>query len=317
MRSIALARPASALTLLIPAAALSQILEVIVTAPEGRAVRHHRRMRRSPRFPGDALRERGITSVTQLSEAGARLHGSGESAQFRLVHAPRGVGFFNKAIRARRRRRDRVPRRSVAALLLDDVAGRLRCRAGGGAEGRPQGTLFGQKTRLGGAGGGRQLYRCETPPTRRSSAWTPLTAFNRAQLGGFISGLINDQLAARFARYERMMPGRKALPDRAIDFGRIRKVCRGRGTRLASARTVRLAPCLPASPTTARYSSRASSSPRSLPFHHSPFQVCSPSPPSDAAGGRLDSGATGYWRAFSVRRQRHDSFFRPHCRERV
>ena len=141
---------------------------------------------------GEVLQERGITSVADLTRLVAGLtmqQSSFNSTSFTL----RGVGFFNSDLAtppAVTIYVDEVPLPypAITKLAAFDLA-RVEVLEG------PQGTLFGQN-----ATGGAVNY-IPAKPTDTFAAGVDATygRFNRLQVGGFVSGPINDQLKVRIA----------------------------------------------------------------------------------------------------------------------
>ena len=141
---------------------------------------------------GEVLQERGITSVADLTRlvAGLTLQQSSfNSTSFTL----RGVGFFNSDLAtppAVTIYVDEVPLSypAMTKLAAFDLT-RVEVLEG------PQGTLFGQN-----ATGGAVNY-IAAKPTDAFAAGVDATygRFNLLQIGGFVSGPINDQFKVRIA----------------------------------------------------------------------------------------------------------------------
>ncbi len=140
---------------------------------------------------GQVLQERGITSVADLTRLVAGLtmqQSSFNSTSFTL----RGVGFFNSDLAtppAVTIYVDEVPLPypAMTKLAAFDLA-RVEVLEG------PQGTLFGQN-----ATGGAINY-IAAKPTDAFAAGVDATygRFNLLQIGGFVSGPINDQLQGTY-----------------------------------------------------------------------------------------------------------------------
>lgn len=172
---------------------------------------------------GDALLERGITSVTQLSQIvpGFTVQESAfNSTSFTL----RGIGFFNSDLSTPPAvtvylDEAPLPYPSMTQLASFDVE-RVEVLKG------PQGTLYGQN-----ATGGAVNYIAARPTdTLQLGLDATYGRFNRTQLGGFISGPLTEQLTARFAIQGQRGDGWQESITRPGDrLGRIRKV-QGRTT---------------------------------------------------------------------------------------
>ena len=172
---------------------------------------------------GDALRERGINSVADLTRLVPGLtvqQSSFNSTSFTL----RGVGFFNSDLAtppAVTVYVDEVPLPYPAMTKLSafDLA-RVEVLEG------PQGTVFGQN-----ATGGAVNY-IAAKPTEESAAGVDATygRFNRLQIGGFVSGPITDQLRLRIAvQGQRGDPWQESITRPGDKLGRIREL-QGRAT---------------------------------------------------------------------------------------
>jgi len=172
---------------------------------------------------GTVLRERGITSVADLTRLVAGLtvqQSSFNSSSFTL----RGVGFFNSDLAtppAVTIYVDEVPLPypAMTKLAAFDLA-RVEVLEG------PQGTLFGQN-----ATGGAVNY-IAAKPTDAFAAGVDATygRFNLLQIGGFISGPINDQLKVRIAvQGQHSDPWQKSITRPDNRLGTVREL-QGRAT---------------------------------------------------------------------------------------
>jgi len=168
-----------------------QIQEVIVTAQKREQSANSVGMSITA-ASGDTLRERGITSVAQLTELvpGFTVQESAfNSTSFTL----RGVGFFNSDLSTPPAVTVYVdeaplPYAAMTQLASFDVE-RVEVLKG------PQGTLYGQNA----TGGAVNFIAAKPTETAQLGLDTSYGRFNRVQLDGFASGPINDQLSARFA----------------------------------------------------------------------------------------------------------------------
>ena len=172
---------------------------------------------------GEALQERGITSVADLTRLVAGLtvqQSSFNSTSFTL----RGVGFFNSDLAtppAVTIYVDEVPLPypAMTKLAAFDLA-RVEVLEG------PQGTLFGQN-----ATGGAINY-IAAKPTDAFAAGVDATygRFNFLQIGGFVSGPINDQLKVRIAvQGEHSDPWQESITRPGDELGTVREL-QGRAT---------------------------------------------------------------------------------------
>jgi iron complex outermembrane recepter protein len=241
MRSVALIRPTSALALFICATASGQIPEVIVTAQKVEQSANSVGMSITA-VSGAALRERGITSVTQLSQLvpGFTVQ---ESAFNSVSFTLRGVGFFNSDLSTPPAVSVYVdeaplpypsmtppavsvyvdeaplPYPSMTPLAGFDIE-RVEVLKG------PQGTLFGQNA----TGGAVNYIAAKPTDTLQLGLDSTYGRFNRARLGGFVSGPINDHLGARLAiQGERGDAWQESVTRPGDRLGRIRTL-QGRGT---------------------------------------------------------------------------------------
>jgi iron complex outermembrane recepter protein len=172
---------------------------------------------------GEALQERGIRSVADLTRLVAGLtvqQSSFNSTSFTL----RGVGFFNSDLAtppAVTIYVDEVPLPypAMTKLAAFDLA-RVEVLEG------PQGTLFGQN-----ATGGAINY-IAAKPTDAFAAGVDATygRFNFLQIGGFVSGPINDQLKVRIAvQGEHSDPWQESITRPGDELGTVREL-QGRAT---------------------------------------------------------------------------------------
>ncbi len=172
---------------------------------------------------GDVLQERGITSVMDLTRLVPGLtiqQSSFNSTSFTL----RGVGFFNSDLAtppAVTIYVDEVPLPypAMTKLIAFDLA-RVEVLEG------PQGTLFGQN-----ATGGAVNY-IAAKPTDVFAAGVDATygRFNLLQVGGFVSGPINDQLTIRIAvQGQHSDPWQESITRPGDELGTVREL-QGRAT---------------------------------------------------------------------------------------
>lgn len=172
---------------------------------------------------GEVLQERGITSVADLTRLVAGLtmqQSSFNSTSFTL----RGVGFFNSDLAtppAVTIYVDEVPLPypAMTKLAAFDLA-RVEVLEG------PQGTLFGQN-----ATGGAVNY-IAAKPTDTFAAGVDATygRFNLLQVGGFVSGPINDQLEVRIAvQGQHSDPWQESITRPDNQLGTVREL-QGRAT---------------------------------------------------------------------------------------
>src|ERR1700722_7652948 len=141
---------------------------------------------------GDALRERGINSVAELTRLVPGLtvqQSSFNSTSFTL----RGVGFFNSDLATPPAVTVYVDEAqlhypAMTKLAAFDLA-RVEVLEG------PQGTVFGQSAT------GASRYFIAAKPTDQFAAGVDATygRFSRLQIGGFVSTPITDQLRLRIA----------------------------------------------------------------------------------------------------------------------
>jgi iron complex outermembrane recepter protein len=187
---LALAAPATALAQ--ETAATSGVIdEIIVTAQKWEQSANTIGMSISA-ATGEALEQRGITSVAELTRLVPGLtieESSFNSTSFTL----RGVGFFNSDLATPPAVTVYVdeaplPYPAMTKLAAFDLA-RVEVLKG------PQGTLYGQN-----ATGGAVNYIAAKPTEQFAAGFdTIFGRFNRMQIGGFVSGPIGDGLTARLA----------------------------------------------------------------------------------------------------------------------
>lgn len=188
---LALAMPATALGQQGAATSTGLIEEIIVTAQKWEQSANTIGMAITA-ATGEALQQRGITSVAELTRLVPGLtieESSFNSTSFTL----RGVGFFNSDLATPPAVTVYVdeaplPYPAMTRLAAFDLA-RVEVLKG------PQGTLYGQN-----ATGGAVNY-IAAKPTESFEAGVDTTygRFNRVQVGGFLSGPIGEQLTARLA----------------------------------------------------------------------------------------------------------------------
>ena len=183
---------------------------------------------------GDVLQERGITSVMDLTRLVPGLtiqQSSFNSTSFTL----RGVGFFNSDLATPPAVTIYVdeaplPYPAMTKLVAFDLA-RVEVLEG------PQGTLFGQN-----ATGGAVNY-IAAKPTDAFAAGVDATygRFNLLQVGGFVSGPINDQLDVRIAvQGEHSDPWQESITRPGDELGTVRELARARHPRMATRLAVRI-----------------------------------------------------------------------------
>ena len=167
---------------------------------------------------GEALKERGITSVADLPRLvpGFTIQQSDfNSTSFTL----RGVGFFNSDLATSPAVTIYVdeaplPYPAMTKLAAFDLA-RVEVLKG------PQGTLFGQN-----ATGGAVNYIAAKPTDTLQYGFDAIYGrFNRLQLGGYASGPITDQLDARIAiQGQRGDPWQGSITRSGDQLGKIREL---------------------------------------------------------------------------------------------
>jgi iron complex outermembrane receptor protein len=219
---LALAIPTVALGQEAAETSVGQIAEIIVTA-EKQAQSANTVGMPIIAATGEVLQERGITSVADLTRLVAGLtiqQSSFNSTSFTL----RGVGFFNSDLATPPAvtvyvDETPLPFPAMTKLAAFDLT-RVEVLEG------PQGTLFGQN-----ATGGAVNY-IAAKPTEAFAAGVDATygRLNRLQVGGFVSGPINDQLGVRIAvQGERGDPWQESITRPGDELGKIREL-QGRAT---------------------------------------------------------------------------------------
>jgi iron complex outermembrane receptor protein len=164
----------------------------------------------------DALRERGIDDITQLPQVVP-----GFSVQESAFHSQsftlRGIGFFNSDLSSPPAvtvylDEAPLPYPAMASLASFDLE-RVEVLKG------PQGTLFGQNA----TGGAINYIAAKPTDTAQFGLDATYGRFNRAQVGGFVTGRLTDQLDARVALQGQRGDGWQESITRPGDrLGRIR-----------------------------------------------------------------------------------------------
>ena len=172
---------------------------------------------------GDTLRERGIDSVddlTKLVPGFTVQQGGFNSTSFTL----RGVGFFNSDLATPPAVTVYVDEAPLSYPAMTKLAAfdleRVEVLKG------PQGTLFGEN-----ATGGTINYIAAKPTdTLQAGADANYGTFNRAQISGYVSGSLDDDLTGRLAlQIRRGDPWQESVTRPGDRLGRILEI-QSRGT---------------------------------------------------------------------------------------
>ena len=202
--------------------AITQLEEIIVTARRREETANKVGMAITA-ASGETLRKRGIESLADLSRLvpGLTIQQSAfNSTSFTL----RGVGFFNSDLGTPPAVTVYVdeaplPYPAMTKLVAFDLD-RVEVLKG------PQGTLYGENA----TGGAIDYIAAKPTNTFHAGADATFGRFSRGQLGGFLSGPVNDQLLFRLAMQgHRAGPWQESITRPSDKLGRIREL-QGRAT---------------------------------------------------------------------------------------